>query len=219
MNLSHPEHYFADILSIMEETNKSKQSLKICQHIDKKPEGFNQKKYETYINIPENVWFIGTANHDETTLQFAPKTYDRANVIELPINIEKLKDVEHKDPQFLPYSTFKTFISKKNVDNSIIQILNDKDFKEATAELGLGWGNRLEKQVSYFAQAHKELGGTDKDAADHIITSKILRSLKGRYDLNKEALENLKNILINKLKGEKFESIKLIDNELKRLES
>ena len=40
------------------------------------------------IKIPDNVWFIGTANHDETTVTFAPKTYDRANILEMPKSIE-----------------------------------------------------------------------------------------------------------------------------------
>lgn len=34
--------------------------------------------------IPQNVWFVGTANHDETTKDFADKTYDRAHVMKLP---------------------------------------------------------------------------------------------------------------------------------------
>jgi hypothetical protein len=36
------------------------------------------------IKLMPNVWFIGTANHDETTNAFADKTHDRAFVLELP---------------------------------------------------------------------------------------------------------------------------------------
>ena len=36
------------------------------------------------ILVPSNVWFIGTANHDETTNELADKTYDRAHVMTLP---------------------------------------------------------------------------------------------------------------------------------------
>ena len=39
---------------------------------------------QSTLTLPRNVWFIGTANHDETTVEFADKTYDRALVMELP---------------------------------------------------------------------------------------------------------------------------------------
>ena len=38
------------------------------------------------FQFPHNVWFIGTANNDETTMGFADKTYDRAFILELPDN-------------------------------------------------------------------------------------------------------------------------------------
>jgi hypothetical protein len=38
----------------------------------------------TGILLPDNVWFIGTANQDESTMEFADKTYNRAYVLELP---------------------------------------------------------------------------------------------------------------------------------------
>ena len=86
MNLSHPEHYFADLLSLMEKTSFSDQKLKICDKVNGKPELMIDEDSTFKLQIPENVWFIGTANHDETTLQFAPKTYDRANIMEMPKN-------------------------------------------------------------------------------------------------------------------------------------
>ena len=48
------------------------------------------------LTIPQNVWFVGTANHDETTKDFADKTYDRAHVMELPRNRAQFQ------PQRLP---------------------------------------------------------------------------------------------------------------------
>ena len=45
------------------------------------------------MQLPPNVRFIGTANHDETTLDFAPKTYDRSNVMVMGTN-DKSKVME-----------------------------------------------------------------------------------------------------------------------------
>ena len=80
MNLSRPEHYFADFLSKLE-MSEDQRKIKI----DNVPEDICPKNViGGTILIPKNVRFIGTANHDETTLEFAPKTYDRSNVIEMP---------------------------------------------------------------------------------------------------------------------------------------
>ena len=72
MNLSHVERYFADFLSALESgekiplyTNNSKDE--------------NLKKY---LEIPNNLFTVGTVNVDETTYMFSPKVLDRANTIE-----------------------------------------------------------------------------------------------------------------------------------------
>ncbi|MBK6714586.1 MAG: hypothetical protein IPG57_05695 [Burkholderiales bacterium] len=48
------------------------------------------------LPLPGNVWFVGTANHDETTKDFADKTYDRAHVMELPRHREFFKPKRSK---------------------------------------------------------------------------------------------------------------------------
>ena len=65
MNLSHVERYFADFLSAIES-------------------GENIPLYgiEDDLEIPNNLFIIGTVNVDETTYMFSPKVLDRANVLE-----------------------------------------------------------------------------------------------------------------------------------------
>jgi 5-methylcytosine-specific restriction endonuclease McrBC GTP-binding regulatory subunit McrB len=78
MNLSRPEQYFADFLSKLEQD-----APELILNTDlERPSPQLFKKNDTLI-IPPNVWFVGTANQDETTLEFADKTYDRAHVMEL----------------------------------------------------------------------------------------------------------------------------------------
>ena len=65
MNLSHVERYFADFLSAIE----SYEEIPLY--------GNNES-----LNLPDNLFTIGTVNVDETTYMFSPKVLDRANTIE-----------------------------------------------------------------------------------------------------------------------------------------
>lgn len=65
MNLSHVERYFADYLSAIE----SKEKIPLY--------GTDRE-----LEIPNNLFTIGTVNVDETTYMFSPKVLDRANTIE-----------------------------------------------------------------------------------------------------------------------------------------
>ncbi|MFD1292613.1 AAA family ATPase [Lutibacter holmesii] len=225
MNLSHPEHYFADMLSIMEETNLEKQVLTISDKVKDKPRlMFDLEEGGIGLKVPQNVWFIGTANHDETTLQFAPKTYDRANILEMPINIEEfeIKNVDLSKVT-IPNKEFINFTSsqKWNKNHRALNYL-EGNFKNICGKFGIGWGNRLQKQVKTFIPVFKALEGDDANALDHIISSKILRSIKGRYDLQETTLNEMKDELeknFNKeFKGEAKKSLKIVNNELSRLE-
>src|SRR6476469_7156387 len=81
MNLAHPEQYLADVFSAMERP-KVEQRLRLMNHVsDLRP---NQLDDGLSLPLRPNVWIVGTANHDETTVSFAPKTYDRSHVFELP---------------------------------------------------------------------------------------------------------------------------------------
>jgi len=65
MNLSHVERYFADFLSAIE----SGEDIPLY--------GNNET-----LELPKNLFIIGTVNVDETTYMFSPKVLDRANTIE-----------------------------------------------------------------------------------------------------------------------------------------
>ena len=65
MNLSHVERYFADFLSAIE----SDEEIPLY--------GNNET-----LELPKNLFIIGTVNVDETTYMFSPKVLDRANTIE-----------------------------------------------------------------------------------------------------------------------------------------
>jgi 5-methylcytosine-specific restriction endonuclease McrBC GTP-binding regulatory subunit McrB len=74
MNLSHPEQYFADVLSAIERDAPLTLTNVL---LEPAPSRLAEGRL---LAIPSNVWFVGTANHDETTMGFADKTYDRSHV-------------------------------------------------------------------------------------------------------------------------------------------
>src|SRR5262249_25916943 len=91
MNLSHPEQYFNDVLSALEREAKRADQIDLVlmtSAVDPAPRLLRDGRK---LPVPRNVWFVGTANHDETTLHFADKTYDRAHVMELPTRYERFK--------------------------------------------------------------------------------------------------------------------------------
>jgi hypothetical protein len=80
MNLARVEHYFSDFLSAME----SGEALNLHHHgsVEVTLEGERWMIPED-LHVPENVFFTGTVNVDETTYMFSPKVLDRAFTIEL----------------------------------------------------------------------------------------------------------------------------------------
>ena len=73
MNLARVEHYFAKFLSVMELRQRGEAAT-----LD-----LGGGKI---IPLPQTLKFIGTVNIDETTHGFADKVYDRAQLIELPLD-------------------------------------------------------------------------------------------------------------------------------------
>ena len=80
MNLARVEHYFSDFLSCLESGEP------LVLHDDPAIErGENEEGVAVprRLAIPENLYFTGTVNVDETTYMFSPKVLDRAFTIEL----------------------------------------------------------------------------------------------------------------------------------------
>ena len=71
MNLARVEHYFSDFLSALE----SEEPIPLHQSSE-------VEEVPQQLRMPNNVFFTGTVNVDETTYMFSPKVLDRAFTIE-----------------------------------------------------------------------------------------------------------------------------------------
>jgi len=199
MNLSRPEHYFADFLSLLEQSPSERYIGLTNTPNEVLPALIKGGK----LKIPENVRFIGTANHDETTLEFAPKTYDRSNLMEMPKNHPDKKDFKTTDSSFnVKYSWLHTKFEEaeqkqKDSFNKFHTFINSDDMKLLLMDKGIGIGNRLEFQaekfISVFVESGKEKEKDVAKAIDHLISSRLFRSLKNRYDLDKANMTKFKD--------------------------
>jgi len=91
MNLAKVEYYFSDFLSCLESRRLSgSDSIKqeaIPLHEQEDDLEFADSDgtvmfIPAFIEIPQNLYFTGTVNVDESTYMFSPKVLDRANTIE-----------------------------------------------------------------------------------------------------------------------------------------
>lgn len=227
MNLSRPEHYFADFLSLLEQSPSERYISLTNTPKEVLPELVVGGK----LKIPENVRFIGTANHDETTLEFAPKTYDRSNLMEMPKNHPDKKLFNETDDEFnVRYDWLNKEFEKAEKGNKesfkrFHDFINSDDMKFLLLEKGIGVGNRLEYQAEKFIGVFVESGNEkEKDiaiATDHLITSRLFRTLKNRYDLDKTNLTKFKEEYV-KLFEKTFKNqkpsftIDLLDTEISK---
>ena len=90
---------------------------------------------------------------------------------------------------------------------------------------GIGVGNRFDEQARKFICAYMALGDDTTEclaeAADHLITSRLFRSLKNRYDLTADNLEDFQkkynNLFHDTFKyQEPVEGNKLLNAEIQK---
>lgn len=196
MNLSHPEHYFADFLSLLEQ-DEDNQIISI-----KAPMDVLRDRIKGGLKIPKNVRFIGTANHDETTNSFAPKTLDRSNLLQM--DGEKNDDVRPTSSQFaVNYKWFeerfaeaeKQFVSYYKEFKNFIE---DKDLVTLLKQYGIGIGKRFaEKQAMRFICVYMACGDDPKqdlaDAVDQLMTTRMLRVLANKYGLDAQKILHIED--------------------------
>jgi hypothetical protein len=226
MNLSRPEQYFAEFLSALEKNDPRDRLISLSE--SQLPNAPALLVEGRRIRVPRNVWFVGTANHDETTNEFADKTYDRAHVMTLPRHEAGFK-VEPK-----PKASFSYGSLMERFDAAVTQ--NADEVEELLAELttgpltsilqnrfDLGWGNRLERQARRFIPVYMASGGRKEDALDHLLASRVFRRGKvtGRYDATIDDLTAIEQALTTVWKGWKSEprcSIALLAEDRRRKE-
>lgn len=228
MNLSRPEQYFSEFLSALEKNNPRERLISLSETaLPGAPKMLIEGRQ---IRVPDNVWFIGTANHDETTNELADKTYDRSHVMTLPKHDKRFTIENYAPKQFSFKSIQKAFDNACKEHCSRVQGLLDELAASSftnhlEGDFALGWGNRFDKQALRFMPVMLATGATFGDALDHLLATRIMRQGKvtGRFgvapDVVKSLLENLENFWSHaNLEGLPEKSVDLLEKDIKRIE-
>ena len=193
MNLSVVERYFADFLSAME----SGEPIKLWDN----EEGNVPKE----IELPKNVFIIGTINVDETTYMFSPKVLDRANVIEFKIAPDEMEDYLGKKVKIDLENAYSAcadmavdFVNKANSQvekdekNKDVLLSFFKELKKVNAEFGYRTVNEISRYL-HFADGDLK----DDSAIDTAILQKLLPKLHGSRKKLVPVLTSLWQLCLN----------------------
>jgi energy-coupling factor transporter ATP-binding protein EcfA2 len=214
MNLSHVERYFADFLSAMESDEP--------MTLHEPDRGHRWSGVPEKIQLPSNLFVIGTVNIDETTYLFSPKVLDRAQVIDFtvskddivsfladpkPVDLESLTSAGVVYAQAFVEAARVRDVPLGEIDGRDVASVKDSlalvlgEFFDQLAEYGAEFGFRAAHEVTRFVYFHAKLTG-DKwklvDALDAAIYQKLLPKLHGSKSKLGPVLEKLSQLCSDK---------------------
>ncbi|MCM1368661.1 MAG: hypothetical protein NC184_07645 [Roseburia sp.] len=199
MNLSRIEYYFSDFLSLMEHEEDRREiklsNVKLFRRENAQTVPYAGLTDGHTVKIPSNIWFIGTANRDESTFAISDKVYDRAQTMNFNKRAPKIYTFgEPLEKRFVPYATllqlFDTAKSTLKFDaESNAAIL---ETERLLAPYNISFGNRVLKQIEDFVKIYCACFGdkaaAQKDAVERILLSKVVSKLETKIVENKNEL-------------------------------
>ncbi len=177
MNLARIEYYFAEMLSVLEMPSQDEWVLDL---VPTAWPGDPKHLFDGKIRVPNSIWFVGTANNDDSTFTITDKVYDRA----MPIELNERADAFECDPQG------SCRITSQHLEQMFAQAKQDYPISQETEEklqkldnylqtrFKLAFGNRIIKQMHDFIPVYVACGGTELDGMDYIVARKVLKKLE-----------------------------------------
>ena len=177
MNLARIEYYFAEMLSVLEMPSQDEWVLDL---VPTAWPGDPKHLFDGKIRVPNSIWFVGTANNDDSTFTITDKVYDRA----MPIELNERADAFECDPQD------SCRITSQHLEQMFAQAKRDYPISRETEEklqkldnylqtrFKLAFGNRIIKQMHDFIPVYVACGGTELDGMDYIVARKVLKKLE-----------------------------------------
>ena len=177
MNIARVEYYFAEFLSLLELPNPDRRYLDV---VSDEWENDPVQLKGGQIKLPNNMWFIGTANNDDSTFAISDKVYDRAMVMNLdqksdpfvapktpPIHITAERFMKLAEEAQQEYAiTHRNMRRLEKLDEYMIKVFH------------ITFGNRIMKQIKTYIPVYVACGGEELDALDDILSKKVLRKLE-----------------------------------------
>ena len=179
MNIARVEYYFAEFLSLLELPNPEERYLDV---VSDKWENDPMQLKDGRIKLPTNMWFIGTANNDDSTFLISDKVYDRAMIL----------DLDQKMERFVAPPTEKSVISAEDFERLVASAQKEYEISyrnrkrlEAFDEYLIShfhvtFGNRIMKQILTYIPVYIACGGEELFALDDILSKKVIRKLESQ---------------------------------------
>ena len=212
MNIARVEYYFAEMLSVMEMPQADEWQIEMVPSSwDSDPANL----IEGRLLIPQNVWYIGTANNDDSTFAVSDKVYDRA----LTINIDTKGvafDAPDTPPANISYTSlhqkYQEAIANNPIDQEYLDKIESLD-NYVIKKFRVAFGNRIVKQMKIFVPVYVACGGEAYEAIDHILCTKVFRKFESlNMALIRDEIKGLINYLNNLFGKDKMkDSIEFLD--------
>lgn len=198
MNISRVEYYFADFLSVLEYPEEE-WKIKIMQL----PYNFipPAKLDDGVIQIPNNVYFVGTANKDDSTFTITDKVYDRA----ITIDFDNRNDAFNVNGDASTINLSRSALAKlyQEAKNNKSYQMTDNDYQKFQTisdyiydQFDITFGNRILNQISELVPVFVSCGGTKEEALDFLLSRKVISKIEGRFEeYVKNALRELLNLI------------------------
>ena len=179
MNIARVEYYFAEFLSLLELPNPDSRYLDVVSDKwDTDPKLLKNGQ----LKLPDNMWFIGTANNDDSTFSISDKVYDRAMVM----NLDK-KSQYFEAPATtglkISHDYWKKLVSRAQTEYGITD-RNTRRIRKLDEymidKFHITFGNRIMKQIRSYVSVFVACGGDELMAIDDIMSKKVMRKLESQ---------------------------------------
>ena len=179
MNIARVEYYFAEFLSLLEIPNPDGRNLDVVA--DRREDDPKLLQKNGKLRLPTNMWFVGTANNDDSTFSISDKVYDRAMVLNLD---KKASPFEAEGSSMKISSTHLTELMEKAQREYEISDRNVRRIKKLDEYMiktfHITFGNRIMKQIRSYVPVLVGCGGTEEEALDDILSRKVFRKLESK---------------------------------------
>ena len=177
MNIARVEYYFAEMLSILEMPSRDQWV------VDLVPSGWpsDPKHVEKGLfRLPENLWYVGTANNDDSTFAISDKVYDRAMIMNLDAKSERCA-APSTSKKHISAAQFEDMVQKAQKEYALssrnMRRLEELD-KYLIEHFHITFGNRIMKQIKTYIPVYVSCGGEELAALDDILAKKVIRKLE-----------------------------------------
>ena len=218
MNIARVEYYFAEFLSLLEIPNPDGRNLDVVA--DRWSDDPKLLQHNGKLRLPTNMWFVGTANNDDSTFSISDKVYDRAMVLNLDKKATPFEAVGN--PKKISSTHLEELMAKaqREYDLSDRNLRRIKKLDEYMIKtFHITFGNRIMKQIRCYVPVLVACGGTELEALDDILARKVFRKLESKNPVHVKQMADGVCAYLDELFGEDKlplckETIRLIEQNV-----